>query len=184
VTKNIQKFRDGIFALFTRRFGVVAELMIERLFKFEKSKNQFYDRYDNINKKRVEIKFSRALKANEKTITIANIIEQIFNANVEKRMFSSDEVKIYNFDCNIQQVKVTEFDILYYGIFFSDKIAIFKINSERIVDCPDGSAYQHKGNEGEGQFHLKSENYDYHIKNHFDRWITYEELHALFGGKI
>lgn len=38
---EIKEFRDGIFALRTRRFGTVAELMIEALYSFTKSHNQF-----------------------------------------------------------------------------------------------------------------------------------------------
>ena len=44
---EIKEFRDGIFALRTRRFGTVAELMIEALYSFTKSHNQFHDRYDD-----------------------------------------------------------------------------------------------------------------------------------------
>ena len=46
MTNEIKEFRDGIFALRTRRFGTIAELMIEALYNFKKSQNQFHDRYD------------------------------------------------------------------------------------------------------------------------------------------
>ena len=46
MTNEIKEFRDGIFALRTRRFGTVAELMIEALYNFTKSHNQFHDRYE------------------------------------------------------------------------------------------------------------------------------------------
>ena len=39
----------------------------------------------------------------------------------------------YDFDCNIQQVKRLEFDVLYYGLFFADRIAIFKMHSSEIL---------------------------------------------------
>ncbi len=48
MTNEIKEFRDGIFALRTRRFGTVAELMIEALYNFSKSHNQFHDRYDEV----------------------------------------------------------------------------------------------------------------------------------------
>ena len=60
---EIESFRDGIFALRTRRFGTVAELMIEGLFGLSKSHNQFHDRFDEDAGKRVEIKFSTVMKA-------------------------------------------------------------------------------------------------------------------------
>lgn len=39
MTSEIREFRDGIFALRTRRFGTVAELMIEALYNLSKSRN-------------------------------------------------------------------------------------------------------------------------------------------------
>lgn len=57
---EIKEFRDGIFALRTRRFGTVAELMIEALYSFTKSHNQFHDRYDEVGHQRIEIKFFRS----------------------------------------------------------------------------------------------------------------------------
>ena len=53
MTEEIKEFRDGIFALRTRRFGTIAELMIEALYKFTKSHNQFHDRYDETKHKRI-----------------------------------------------------------------------------------------------------------------------------------
>ena len=43
---EIKEFRDGIFALRTRRIWDSSELMIEALYSFTKSHNQFHDRYD------------------------------------------------------------------------------------------------------------------------------------------
>ena len=65
MTDKIKEFRDGIFALRTRRFGTVAELMIETLYKLKKPQSQFHDRYDNVSNSRVEIKFSTVMKENE-----------------------------------------------------------------------------------------------------------------------
>lgn len=48
--------REGIFNLNTRRFGTVAEVMIRRLFKLGRSKNQFHDLYDDLANHRVEVK--------------------------------------------------------------------------------------------------------------------------------
>ncbi len=41
----------------------------------------------------------------------------------------------YDFNCNIQQVKRLEFDVLCYGLFFADRIAIFKMHSNEILSC-------------------------------------------------
>ena len=123
---NIKEFRDGIFALRTRRFGTVAEIMIEALFQFKKSHNQFHDRFDEVANQRIEVKFSTVMKENEAKICNKNVIEQCNKANLGNRALCSSDMFNYNFDCNIQQVKRKEFDVIYYGLFFSDKIAIFK----------------------------------------------------------
>ena len=181
MTDEIKEFRDGIFALRTRRFGTIAELMIEALYKFTKSHNQFHDRYDETKHKRIEIKFSTVMKANESVINRSNAIDQCKKANLGNRALSSDDMYNFNFDCNIQQVKRAEFDFLYYGLFFADKIAIFQMSSDEIQSCFGYSDKQHKGNEGEGQFHLNRKSIDYHMKNHFVQWLTYEELYNLLS---
>jgi len=177
---NITEFRDGIFALRTRRFGVVAELMIEALYKFNQSKTQFHDRYDSVNGSRVEIKFSTVMKANDAPITARNIIDQCKKANLGNRAMNSTDIHNFEFDCNIQQIKRVEFDVLYYGLFFADSIAIFKISSEEILSIPGYSDFQHKGNIGEGQFHINQDNIKYHLKNRLIQWLDYGELYRLF----
>ena len=65
-------------------------------------------------------------------------------------------------------------------LFFTDRIAIFRMTSDEVKHCPGFSNKQHKGNLGEGQFHLNQTTLDYHMNNHFVRWLTYEELYDLF----
>lgn len=124
MTNEIREFRDGIFALRTRRFGTVAELMIEALYNFTKSHNQFHDRYDEVGHQRIEIKFSTVMKENEAVISRFNSIDQCKKANLGNRALNSTDMYEYDFDCNIQQVKRLEFDVLYYGLFFADRIAM------------------------------------------------------------
>lgn len=183
MTDDIKEFRDGIFVLRTRRFGTVAELMIEALYGLSKSHNQFHDRYDETGHKRIEIKFSTVMKANESVINFSNVIDQCKKANLSNRTVNSVDMYDSNFDCNIQQVKRSEFDVLYYGLFFSDRIAIFTMHSDEVSSCPGYSDKQHKGNKGEGQFHLNQDNIDYHMQHHFVQWLTYKEMYNLFKVK-
>ena len=176
---SIETFRDGIFALRTRRFGNVAEIMIQKMFKLENSNTLNYDKFDNATKDRIEIKLSTVMKANNNSINEDNVIEQILNANVSQRAIKYSEINEYNFDCNIQQVKCDEYDILYYGLFFADKILIFKMSSEQTINCPGYSNKQHRNNEGEGQFHINNKNIEYHLKNHLVDEIDYKKLYNL-----
>lgn len=53
------------------------------------------------------------------------------------------------------------------------------MTSEEVLDCPRYSDKQHRGNEGEGQFHLNESDIEYN-RNHFlERVLTYAELYNL-----
>ena len=113
---RIKEFKNGIFALRTRRFGTLAEIMVKKLYGFTFSKCKEYDLKDNDS--RIEVKFSTVRKNNGKPIKEENIISECINAKANQRMLQSDEIETNIFDCNIQQVKCDNFDVLYYGLFF------------------------------------------------------------------
>lgn len=178
--EKVLEFRDGIFALRTRRFGTVAEIMIKKLYNFEESGNLAFDKKDIKTNDRIEVKFSTVMKENDDKIRDDNVIEQCLKANLANRAMTAEEIENYNFDCNIQQIKRKEFDVLYYGLFFADIIEIFRMNSNEILSCPGYSDKQHRGNEGEGQFHLNQDNIKYHRKEHQVLVLSYQELYELF----
>lgn len=171
-----EQIRDGIFALNTRRFGTVAEHLIKILANADWGKSIAHDLFDKNAMKRIEVKFCRALRANPRKIKESNIIDEIVSASSAARMFASTEWKTHQFDCNIQQIKKAQFDILYYGIFFSDKAQIFKITPEQIDKRVRYSDKQHFGNVGEGQFHLNNTTYQYHLNNFLETELTYKDI--------
>jgi len=171
--------RDGIFALQTRRFGSVAEVMIFRLIKCGRAQNQFHDLYDDAAKHRIEVKFSKVQKAAETVIAESTVLKCIEEATSRKRMVPVGEWKQNTFDCNIQQVKQAEFDVLYYGLFFADKVLIFRITSGEIGQKFAYSDKQHKGNVGEGQFHINQDTLQVHLDNYLYQQLTYDELFKL-----
>lgn len=178
--REIQEFRDGIFALRTRRFGTVAEIMIKRLYNLDDSGSLAYDKHARDTDEKVEVKFSTVMKENETRIREDNVIEQCKKANLANRALSSKKTKKHKFDCNIQQVKRKEFDVLYYGLFFADQVEIYRMNSEEVSRCPGYSDKQHRGNKGEGQFHINQDNIEYHRKYYLEQTISYEQLYEIF----
>ena len=56
------------------------------------------------------------------------------------------------------------------------------ISEKRTPDCPGYSDKQHRGNEGEGQFHLNESNIEYHRRNFLERVLTYVDLYNLLEG--
>ncbi len=170
-------FRRGIFNLRTRRFGTAAELLIQKLLGATKGRSQFHDLYDDEKNHRIEVKFSTVNTSSDEPINIRNLLSAIEKAGTERAVPYANW-KNYKFDSNIQQVKIAEFDILYYGLFFSDQIVIFKINTDNIpVDREIlFSNKQHKGNVGEGQFHITNTTLPHHLKTYIYKVIGYEDF--------
>ncbi|MCQ2604845.1 MAG: hypothetical protein MJ215_07420 [Spirochaetia bacterium] len=178
----IEDFRNGIFALNTRRFGTVAEIMIRRLYGFCYSNAVAYDLYDPRKELKIEVKFSRATKENETRISENNVIEQCLAAlSLENRILMSNETDYYSFDSNIQQVKPLCFDYLFYGLFFADHVEIYGIDSADVANIPGFSGRQHYGNDGEGQFHLNESTISFHRDHCFQKELTYIELYNLLN---
>lgn len=173
--------REGIFCLNTRRFGTVAELIIKRLVRLGKGRSLFHDLYDDVAQKRVEVKFSRVLQRADIPISEETLLQGIAAASSEQRMIAFAEWREYRFDCNIQQVKRAEFDVLYYGLFFSDCVLIFHITSDQIGPQIYYSDRQHKGNIGEGQFHINQDTLQVHLDNYLYRKLAYDELLDLLS---
>jgi hypothetical protein len=173
--------REGIFFLNTRRFGKVAELMVQKLVKLGKGRSLFHDLYDDVASKRVEVKFSRVLKRSETLITESTLLRCIEEAASEQRMVSLAGWGDTEFDCNIQQIKRHEFDVLYYGLFFSDCVVIFHIAGDQIGPQIHYSDKQHKGNVGEGQFHINRDNLRFHLDTYLYRTLSYDKLLELLS---
>ncbi|MBE7019498.1 MAG: hypothetical protein E7413_06455 [Ruminococcaceae bacterium] len=176
--KKLEQFINGIFSLGTN-FGELAQLMIKELEKFTPADGKYFDLLDSKNQK-IEAKFSRA-KKKLKPLKKSNIIDLCLNSASDSRVLTEAEATNITFDCNIQQIKPSEFDILYYGIFFKDKIVIFKAQSDIVPNMP-GYSIQHKGGT-EYQFHINKSNYAEHKKKYFHKELTYSQLLALFEKK-
>lgn len=155
--------------------------MIKRLAKLAKGKSLFHDLYCDLTQRRVEVKFSRAMKKSEMSISEATVLRCIASATSEERMVPFSKWQQFRFDCNIQQVKRKAFDVLYYGVFFADCVKIFRIDSNAIGSKIYYSDKQHKGNIGEGQFHINQDTLALHLKKHEYKTLTYDELYTLLA---
>lgn len=176
--KNIEQFKNGIFGLGTN-FGELAQLMIKELENFTPANDKYFDLLDSNNQK-IEVKFSRA-KKKLKPLKKSNIIDYCLNSASDSKILTEADATKITFDCNIQQIKPSEFDWLFYGIFFKDKIVIFKAQSKIVPNMP-GYSIQHKGGT-EYQFHINKSNYAEHKNKHFYKELTYTQLLDLFEKK-
>lgn len=179
---DISTFIEGLFALNTRRFGTVAEIMIKKLYEFQWSRTRVYDLYDQRSDARIEVKFSRATREHSEAISELNVINQCMtDAFLENRSLNSYDLDIYSFDSNIQQIKCRNFDFLFYGLFFTDCVEIYGIESHDVYNVLGYSDHQHAGNVGEGQFHLNNSSIDFHRQNCLKRVLTYYDLFTLLN---
>ena len=122
----------------------------------------------------------------KRTVTDETVLDCIKDAIAEKEPVPFRNWKAHKFECNIQQVKRREFDVLYYGLFFSDCVQIFRIKSSDIKPGSEGgdigySDRQHKGNVGEGQFHITDKNLHTHLDKYFHKTLSYDELFKLLA---
>ena len=177
---DINKFRDSLFSLQTRKFGSVNEKFVEIILKeleyiVEPSTDLSYDR--NVNLKRNEIKGSRVLGKSFFDVESDDIIQELYNHETNRKVSKSNPENV-NWDCNIQQIKRSCFEILWYVLYFEDCIMIFKISSESITSDKKlkYSNKQHRGNEDEGQFHVTNKNIKHHLDNYFVREVSYSEM--------
>lgn len=178
----INLFRKGIFMQHTARFGKVAEIMIKKKFNLLPPFNNKYDLLDGVNNQRIEVKFSTVKTKASETINESNILEKCITAKWQNQPIKYEECRKKVFDRNIEQVKPTEFDILYYGLFFWDRILIFQVDTGTMSSLPGWSDKMHLGKAGnyvEGQFHINNENVQYHIEHHLVDTLSYEQLYDL-----
>jgi hypothetical protein len=181
------KLRDVIFSLHTRKFGNVVEKLVETIliefgFIVKKSTDLSYDR--QINSSNDEIKGSRVLGKSVLNLENENIIESLFSHDTN-RFVNIENSSETEWDCNIQQIKLELFNTLWYVLFFGDCVAVFKIERDNIVNDKNisYSNKQHRGNEGEGQFHVTNKNIKYHLDNFLVKTITYNEVYNKLNEK-
>lgn len=174
-----QLLQSALFSLNTRRMGTVGELLVARLADAGKGHSVHHDLYDSARGERIEVKFSTVLACWETPLRLDTLEAVLREAAGQGRAVASDAWANARFDCNIQQVKPAEFDVLYYGLFFSDCVMLFRCLAADIPTMPGWSAKQHKGNTGEGQFHLTARSLPYHLEHHFFERLGYLDLARL-----
>lgn len=182
---SVGEFKKSVFALKTRKLGTFVEYILSKMIKELESVKckQCFDLINKNNGERIEVKSSVICKKNNKIIGSDNLkIIKLLKETCEDKVISFNEWKNFKWDSNIQQIKKSLFDILYYIVFFSDTVKIFKISSNDIDSKINYSNKQHRNNEGEGQFHITNDNFQIHLDNYLYTTIIYEDLLKILKG--
>lgn len=175
---KLQRFRRSIFSLSNKRFGTLAEIAVSKLLKFNPSNSIYHDLSDGV--ERVEVKFSRAVSHHKSKFNADTLLEELAKDPID-RAFSYDEWRETNFSCNIQHVKPTEFDVLIYGIFFSDRVLVFLLTPKDLSGPVLSLSRQSLGNELEGQFSINARTLQHHLDKHYLLTLSYADLLTLFS---
>jgi len=176
---ELDEFRDGILHLQTRRFATVTELMIRGMTGAGDALNQHHDLFDTRSGQRIEVKFCVVRQRADARITAANVLDVVSSASAQNRRVSFEDWEFHQFGCNIQQVKREDFDVLYYGLFFEDAVVVFRIPAAMVGERIHYSRTQHKGNTGEGQFHITHHNLQLHLDNFHECTLSYVQVHSI-----
>lgn len=179
---NPVQFKDGLFNQPHRRFGSVSELIMGRILGLQPSTSNHHDFYDEVLRQRIEIKSSVVRKSLVVSLSEKTLFEYIAESSQKNRVMSFSEWEQHVFDCNIQQIKREEFDLLYYNLFFYDRILVFSIKADEIGAQIGYSDKQHMGNVGEGQFHVTQKSLPFHLQNYLYGKIEYEAVLKMLGG--
>ena len=183
---DTEKFVNGLYAnMVTRRVGKIGEILIQAQEFFDDADSIHHDLKDTATDDRIEVKCSKVQEEHPEPLTRENFITHCIEHDPSNRPVSYDERLDRKWDCNIQQIKRTEFEKLFYVLFFKDRVCIFCIGPDEIAEdkkigyCPT----QHGGGEKEieeGQFHVKNININHHIENYLHKEFSYEEFMQIF----
>ena len=168
---NLETIKLNIRQMAPRPFGErLCETIIKNMMGMGHSSTLEFDGI--LDGENYEIKFSRVIPAKSKK---SDLLTELSS---EESLHFVDSNSETNFDCNIQQVKPACFDQLIYGLIFDDGIKVFKI-SPKELESDSTIAYcnkQHRGNVGEGQFHITRKKLQHHIDNYLMKELSWSEF--------
>lgn len=145
---------------------------------------QSHDLYDDNEGKRIEVKVSLA-NSPDKKITMDNVLSVVKETGrtLTERAIPFSEWPAYEFQCHLQHIKLDEFDILYYGLFFQDVILIFSIPTGTIPLDPDihFTDGHNKGNVGEGKIMINKKTLPHHLENYLYKKLTYDDFFTILS---
>jgi hypothetical protein len=169
-------FRDAVCRLPTRRFGILSECLCRRLLGAPRSTSSAYDLGGP--DRRIECKFSVARHRSPRFESDDLLASVARFAAEGDRLLAFDQWSSADFACNIQCIKPSEFDLLYYGIFFSDLIAVFSAESG-LIGTPCLPAHPQAHHSTHLQFHLNRFNLSWHLRERLHATITWVEVVRL-----
>lgn len=176
---DLTNFKNGIVSLSNKHFGQFNEFMLKRLLDVGYSDSMYYDLQDG--QQRIEVKFSRAYDKPNVVFNESTAYSIVMNQTVKPLLYCHEALNTSKFLCNFQHVKETEFDLLFYGIYFADRVMVFLLTKDDWNDPNLCFGRQSLGNSVERQFRIDSKSLPYHLENYHLLTLSYSDLKTLFS---
>lgn len=176
-------FRDGIFFAPSRTYGEqYIEPIIRHKYKLSPSNSGNFDAKGS-HGVRYEIKSSKVLTRNPHSHSFNSLYDAVVShveASMPKRACTKKEFLDGRTDAvpNIQNVKRSDFDKMYYCLLFSDCLVIFLIDRDDVETIPGWSGKHGRYDKlGEnGQFGITADKLKWHLKKTLVEICSWEEI--------
>ncbi|BBM88868.1 hypothetical protein COTS27_00555 [Spirochaetota bacterium] len=169
--------KESLVNLRTLQFSTVGRMIVCKRYNFQQAKSGFMLKDKD---KDILVRSSLVLRkvADKEKIKkdSTGVIHKLSNyPSPIKRLVKSSSND--DFNCNIQHLKLKEFNVLYYLLFFYDIIEIFKVNSNDITNIPTYSLTQLKDKPDVSRFHIDRESYNnYHKQNSTNNRVSHNKV--------
>lgn len=150
---------------------------MKSLFNFQDSGHRHFDLKDG--DKRIEVKFSRAKRKGAIQATDSPL-DLIMRPRHDDLVYLHEALDGEPFACNLQHIKPSEFDLLFFGIYFADRVLVFLLTKDDLQDPNLCFGRQSLGNVLEGQFRVDNRNLAYHMDNYHLLTLSFSDTLTLF----
>lgn len=116
---------EKLIRLENKNRGLLTELFLTKLYGFVKSGTTGYDLTD-ANSTKIEVKSSIPRKTDKNTYTLLQLLDKQYES------VSETELKTCDYNCNIQNINTSKFDIMYYILYLADKVLIFSATAKQV----------------------------------------------------
>ena len=176
---------QNLLSMNNRKLGIVSELIIQQLGKFRPIGHKHCNMIDCYNN-RCEVASSivRQKRRKKNPITEDNLLDILltYNNSYDDVCDAKSAIRgTKHFDVNINHLRIGKFDYLYYMLYFSDMVMIFRISHADLMNEGFFSNKQTGTSTNEGQFHITEKSLHYHIDNYLINILNYETLIAVLS---
>lgn len=170
-------FKNGIVSLGNKHFGLINETLVKSLFDLQDSGHKHFDLKDG--QLRIEVKFSRAKR--KERVGSGRPLDVIMRPRQDELIYLHEALDGEPFSCNLQHIKPSEFDLLFYGVYFADRVLVFLLTKDDLQDPLLCFGRQSLGNVLERQFRVDNRNLAYHMRNYLLLTLSFSDTFHLFN---